>query len=282
MIYLTYSTGYRLGGANTGAAPCVLPLNLNQQNICALPNELFFGPDETENFELGVRGTAFDKKLSVNLSVFQVNWDGIQLASATEFGGIGILTNGGAARNRGFDFSFRAQITPEFSLRGNYSYLDAQLTADVPNLLQIRNSQVASVRPKFVRVGVFDGDRLPGSAKHSGSFAADYVVPVGDNGEVKFNWTATYTGNILSRVGNRGFGETLPDYLTHRAAITYQVADSYEISLFANNITNEYAVTGISNDRSRFGFVNGGIISRYYARSVLTPRVIGIEARYSF
>lgn len=282
LIYLTYSTGYRLGGANTGAAPCVLPLNLNQQNICALPNELFYGPDETENFELGVRATGFDKKLSVNLSVFQVNWDGIQLASATEFGGIGILTNGGAARNRGFDFSFRAQITPEFSLRGNYSYLDAQLTADVPNLLQIRNSQVASVRPKFVRVGVFDGDRLPGSAKHSGSFAADYVVPVGDNGEVKFNWTATYTGNILSRVGNRGFGETLPDYLTHRAAITYQVADSYEISLFANNITNEYAVTGISNDRSRFGFVNGGIISRYYGRSVLTPRVIGIEARYSF
>lgn len=282
LIYLTYSTGYRLGGANTGAAPCVLPLNLNQQNICALPNELFYGPDETENFELGVRATAFDKKLSVNLSVFQVNWDGIQLASATEFGGIGILTNGGAARNRGFDFSFRAQITPEFSLRGNYSYLDAELTADVPNLLQIRNSQVASVRPKFVRVGVFDGDRLPGSAKHSGSFAADYVVPVGDNGEVKFNWTATYTGNILSRVGNRGFGETLPDYLTHRAAITYQVADSYEISLFANNITNEYAVTGISNDRSRFGFVNGGIISRYYGRSVLTPRVIGIEARYSF
>ena len=282
LIYLTYSTGYRLGGANTGAAPCVLPLNLNQQNICALPNELFYGPDETENFELGVRASGFDKKLSVNLSVFQVNWDGIQLASATEFGGIGILTNGGAARNRGFDFSFRAQITPEFSLRGNYSYLDAQLTADVPNLLQIRNSQVASVRPKFVRVGVFDGDRLPGSAKHSGSFAADYVVPVGDNGEVKFNWTATYTGNILSRVGNRGFGETLPDYLTHRAAITYQVADSYEISLFANNITNEYAVTGISNDRSRFGFVNGGIISRYYGRSVLTPRVIGIEARYSF
>jgi iron complex outermembrane receptor protein len=282
LIYLTYSTGYRLGGANTGAAPCVLPLNLNQQNICALPNELFYGPDETENFELGVRASGFDKKLSVNLSVFQVNWDGIQLASATEFGGIGILTNGGAARNRGFDFSFRAQITPEFSLRGNYSYLDAQLTADVPNLLQIRNSQVASVRPKFVRVGVFDGDRLPGSAKHSGSFAADYVVPVGDNGEVKFNWTATYTGNILSRVGNRGFGETLPDYLTHRAAITYQVADSYEISLFANNITNEYAVTGISNDRSRFGFVNGGIISRYYGRSVLTPRVIGIEARYNF
>lgn len=282
LIYLTYSTGYRIGGANTGAAPCVLPLNLNQQNICALPEELFYGPDETENIELGLRLGMFENRLNMNLSVFQVNWDGIQLASATQFGGIGILTNGGTARNRGLDYSFNAQITPEFSLRGNYSYLDAQLTSDVPSLLQIRNSQVASVRPKFVRVGVFDGDRLPGSAKHSGSLAADYRTPVGENGEINFNWTSTYTGNIFSRVGNRGFGQTLPDYLTHRAAITYRMGETYEVSLFANNITNEYAVTGISNDRSRFGFVNGGVISRYYGQSVLTPRVVGIEARFRY
>lgn len=282
LVYLTYTTGYRIGGANTGAAPCVLPLNLNQQNICALPEELFYGPDETENFELGVRTSLFENRLNMNLSVFQVNWDGIQLASATQFGGIGILTNGGTARNRGLDYSFTAQITPEFSLRGNYSYLDAQLTSDVPSLLQIRASQNERARPKFVRVGVFDGDRLPGSAKHSGSLAADYLMPVGDNGELNLNWTATYTGSILSRVGNRGFGETLPDYLTHRAAITYRADGKYEISLFANNITNQYAVTGISNDRSRFGFVNGGVISRYYGRSVLTPRVIGVEARFNF
>lgn len=282
LAYLTYSTGYRIGGANTGAAPCVLPLNTNIQNICALPNELFYGPDKTENIELGVRTSLFDNKFNVNLAIFQVDWNGIQLASATQFGGIGILTNGGTARNRGLDYSFTAQITPEFSVRGNYSYLDAQLTSDVPSLLQIRNSQVASFRPKFGRVGVFDGDRLPGSAKHSGSFAADYVLPVGDSGEVKFNWTATYTGQILTRVGNRGFGETLPDYLTHRASITYRMGDRYEVSLFANNFTNEYAITGVSNDRSRFGFVNGGIISRYYAQAVLTPRVIGIEARFKY
>lgn len=282
LIYATYSTGYRIGGANTGAAPCVLPLNTNQQNICALPNELFYGPDETENIELGVRAGLLNNKVTVNLSIFQVNWDGIQLASATQFGGIGILTNGGTARNRGFDMSFNAQITSQFSLRGNYSYLDAELTSDVPDLLQIRNSQVASFRPKFSRVDVFAGDRLPGSAMHSGSLAANYLMPVGDEDELNLNWTATYTGNILTRVGERGFGETLPGYLTHRAAITYRMGSNTEIALYANNIFNKYAVTGVSNDLSRFGFVNGGIISRYYGRSVLTPRVIGIEGRFNF
>ncbi|WP_164155494.1 TonB-dependent receptor [Sandarakinorhabdus rubra] len=280
LIYVTYSTGYRIGGANTGAAPCVLPLNPNQQNICALPDELFFGPDKTKNLELGIRAGLFDNRLNLNLSVFQVNWDGIQLAGTTLNGGIGITTNGGTARNRGFDFSFNAQVTDQFSLRGNYSYLDAKLTSDVPDLLQIRNSKIGSFRPKFSEEDVFAGDRLPGSAQHTGSLAATYTIPTGDN-ETILNWTATYTGDILTRVGGRGFGEKLPGYLTNRASITYRT-DKYELSLFANNIFNKYAVTGVSNDLSRFGFVNSGVISRYYARSVLTPRVIGIEGRYNF
>jgi outer membrane receptor protein involved in Fe transport len=280
LAYFTYSTGYRLGGANTGAAPCVLPLNTNIQNICALPDELFFGPDETKNIELGIRGALFDRRLSMNLAIFQVEWDGIQLDGSTINGGIGITSNGGAARNRGLDFSFSANVTDRFSLRGNYSYLDAKLTEDVPELLQIRNSKVGSFRPKFSRVDVLAGDRLPGSTKHSGTLSANYTVPVGANQAI-LNWTATYTGDILTRVGGRGFGEKLPDYIMHRAAATYKT-DLFEISLFGNNIFNKYAVTGVSNDLSRFGFVNSGVISRYYGRSVARPRVIGIEARVRY
>jgi iron complex outermembrane receptor protein len=280
MAYLTYSTGYRIGGANTGAAPCVLPLNTNVQNICALPNELFFGPDKTENIELGVRAGLFDNRVNATLSIFQVNWDGIQLGGSTLNGGIGITTNGGKARNRGFDFSYTAKVTDRFSLRGNYSYLDAKLTEDVPELLQIRNSLDPRFRPKFSEVDVVAGDRLPGSSKNSGAVSATYALPMGDN-ETIFNWTATYTGSILTRVGARGFGEKLPSYIMHRASATYRT-DQFELSLFANNIFNKYAVTGVSNDLSRFGFVNGGVISRYYGRSVAKPRVVGVEGRVKF
>ncbi len=280
LAYFTYSTGYRIGGANTGAAPCVLPLNLDQQNICALPDELFYGPDKTRNIEFGLRVGLFENRLTTNLSVFQVDWTGIQLSGSTIYGGIGILTNGGAARNRGFDFSFNAKVTNRLSLRGNYSYLDAKLTEDVPSLLQIRNSQNPRFRPKFSNVDVFAGDRLPGSTKHSGAISATYTLPVGDN-ETIFNWTATYTGDILTRVGGRGFGEKLPGYVMNRASVTYKTP-VFELSLFANNIFNKYAITGVSNDLSRFGFVNGGVISRYYAQSVARPRVIGVEGRFKF
>jgi iron complex outermembrane recepter protein len=280
LVYATYSTGYRIGGANTGAGACILPLDPTKQNVCALPDELFFAPDKTKNIEIGVRASLFDKRFSFNLSVFQVKWDGIQLSGQTINGAIGIIVNGGTATNRGVDFSFNANVTDRFALRGNYSYLDAKLTQDVPDLLQIRNSIVSRFRPKFGKVDVLAGDRLPGSAMHSGALSATYTLPVGDNKAI-FDWTATYIGDILTRVGGRGAGEKLPGYVMNRASISYQTP-GYEISLFANNIFDKYAVTGVSNDLSRVGFAPSGTLSRFYARSVARPRVIGAEARIKF
>ncbi len=279
LLYATYSTGYRLGGANTGAGACANPLPPGQQT-CALPNELFFGPDKTKNLEIGIRAALFDKRVSFNLSVFDVKWDGIQLAGQTFYGAVGITVNGGKATNRGVDFSFNANVTDRFALRGNYSYLDAKLTEGVPNLLQVRDTLVSSNRPKFTKVDVLAGDRLPGSAAHSGALSATYTLPMGDNKTI-FDWTATYVGDILTRVGGRGAGEKLPGYVMNRASLTYQTP-VYEISFFANNIFNKYAVTGVSNDLSRVGFAPSGTLSRFYARSVARPRVIGVEGRLKF
>ena len=280
LLYATYSTGYRIGGANTGTGECQLPLNPLKQNVCALANEVLFNPDKTKNFEIGIRAALFDKRLSFNLSVFQVKWDSIQLAGQTINGAVGITVNGGKATNRGVDFSFNAQVTDRFALRGNYSYLDAKLTEDVPNLLGVRNSFNPSNRPKFSNVGVFSGDRLPGSAAHSGAISATYTLPMGDN-KALFDWTATYVGDILTRVGGRAGGENLPGYVMNRASISY-ITPVFELSVFANNIFDKYAVTGVSNDLTRRGFVNGGVISRFYARAVARPRVIGLEGRVKF
>jgi len=274
MIWGTYSKGYRLGGANTGAAPCVLPLDPDKQNICALPNELFYGPDKTKNAEIGLRAQLFDRRLTTNISIYHIKWDGIQLAGTTVNGSIGITVNGGTAVSKGVDFSFDAKVTDQLSVRGNYSYTDAHLTETVFGLLQYFNGASPGI------ADALDGSRLPGSTKNSGALGVDYTVPVGD-AKVDLNWTATYVGGILTRPGALAFGERLPSYVTHRASIMYST-DSWEFGVFANNIFDKYALTGVDNDLSRYGNVNDGIIERYYARGVLTPRVVGLEGRFKF
>jgi iron complex outermembrane receptor protein len=268
MAYATYSTGYRIGGVNR-VVPCIQPLPPGQ-NLCALPNELTFGPDKTKNIELGVRGSLLGGRLTGTLSVFQIKWDGIQLQSQTVNGNIGITANAGKARSRGVDFSFNARVTDQFTLRGNYSYLDAKLTETVEDLLS----------PYSGSGTVFDGDRLPGSTKNSGALSAIYTVPVGDN-SLAMNWTSTYTGGILTSPGARAGGELLPSYVLHRASVTYQT-DVWDLSIFANNIFDKYAISGVANDLTRAGIVNDGQLYRGYARGVVQPRVIGVEGRVKF
>jgi outer membrane receptor protein involved in Fe transport len=277
MAYATYSKGYRIGGPNT-VAPCDNPLPPGQ-NICALPDELQYGPDTTKNIEVGFRAQLFDRKLTFNFDVYHIKWDGLQVASATVNGATGITVNGGGAVSKGFETSFQIKPVPALTIQGTYSYNDAHLTEDVPGILTIR--QVPNdYSYRFVQLDALDGDRLPNSAKNSGSLGATYKMPVGE-GTFSANWTATYRGSIVSRLGwERAYGDKLDGYVLHRATLSYDT-DRYSVSLFANNIFDKYAVVSVGNDRSRVG-VNDGVAVRYYGQSVLTPRTVGIEARVKY
>jgi iron complex outermembrane receptor protein len=269
MVYATYSTGYRTGNVNR-VAPCIVPLPAGQ-NVCALPDELSFGPDKTKNKEIGIRGSLLDKRLQFTLAGFHVDWSDLQVDSTTLNGAVGITVNAGKAVSKGFEFSGQFRITPELALQGTYSYTDARLTQDAADIIVSQGEPYSA----------FDGDRLPGSAKHQGSAQLTYTYPLENGSDIEASWAATYTGNIYSRIGLRGNGEVIPDYLTHRASVTYH-AEHFDLGLFVDNIFDKYAVTGISNDVSSFNQTRSGVVERYYARSVLTPRRIGVDLRFHY
>ena len=280
MVYATYSKGYRIGGPNR-VAPCPDPVPADQQNACALPNEIQYGPDTTKNAELGIRAQVLDRKLTLNFNVFHIKWQGIQVDSATLYGVTAITVNGGSAKSQGFETSFQFRPIPQLAIQGTYSYTDAKLTEDVPGIITIRTTpNDYDARPKFTQLSALDGDRLPGSAKNSGSLGATYTTPVMD-GNLVANWTATYRGSVVSRLGwDRGYGDKIPGYVLNRASLSYET-DKYTLSLFANNIFDKYAVVSVGQDRSRIG-VNDGVAVRYYRQSVLNPRTVGVEARIKY
>lgn len=139
MIYGTYSKGYRIGGPNR-VAPCPDPVPANQQNACALPNEIQYGPDTTKNAEIGIRTQLLDRRLIFNFDIFHIAWQGIQVDSATFYGVTGITVNGGAARSQGLEGSFQLKPLPALAIQGTYSYTDAKLTEDVPGIITIRTT----------------------------------------------------------------------------------------------------------------------------------------------
>lgn len=279
MVYATYSKGYRIGGPNS-VAPCILPLKPPPfQNVCGLPNELQYGPDSTKNLEIGIRAELFDRKLSFNLNAFSIKWDGIQVASATVNGIVGITVNGGKAKSEGCEGSFQLRPIDRLSIQGTYSYTNAELTEDVPSIIAV-NDPPGIYPSKPIQLDALKGDRLPGSTRHSGSLGVNYTLPL-LGGDLIGDWTATYRGDVVTRLGwERSFGDKLPGFVLHRASLNWQ-NDSYSIGVFANNIFDKYAVTAVSNDRSRIG-LNDGVRLRYFRRTVIAPRTVGLEFRVKY
>lgn len=273
MAYFTWSKGYRLGGVND-VAPCKLPLDPTKQNLCALPNEQSYGPDKTNNKELGLRFNLLGGKLRGSLAAYYIDWNGIQLAGVTQNGAIGITVNGGKAVSKGVELNFTARPVDHLSITGSYSYNDAHLTQDVPGLIHYGNGG-------YLQVDAKSGDRLPGSPQHSGAIGVDYEIPVGLNA-IDFDWTMSYTGDIYSRPGNQGFGEVMPAYTEHHAFISYKLRDAgLELKLYGDNLFNKYAVTGVQNNLSS-RIINSGFASRFYGQSVLTPRRVGVQLTKDF
>lgn len=286
LLYATYSKGYRIGGPNR-VAPCPNPLpndpdgdNVNNtQIICALPNEIQYGPDTTKNIEIGARAQLLNRMLTVNFDVFRIDWDGIQVDSATLNGVTGITVNGGKARSQGFETAVVLRPMRQLTIQGTYSYTDAELTEDVPGVISV-NDPPGTYPSAPIQLAALDGDRLPGSAQNSGSLGATYTAPT-RNGDLIANWTMTYRGDVVSRLGyERASGVKIPGYVLNRASLTYDT-DRYSLTLFANNIFDKYAVVSVSNDLSRTG-LNDGVALRYYRQAVINPRTIGIEGRVKF
>lgn len=271
--YATYSTGYRIGGVNR-VAPCIVPLPAGQ-NVCALPNELSFGPDKTQNYEVGVRFSLLDRMLQGTVNLYNIDWTNLQLGSQTANGAVGITANAGGARSRGAEATLALNLG-RFSLSGNYTYLDAKLTKDAPGLIGgISNGfDVPGAGDAFV------GDRLPGTSKHAGSITATYTVPMADEAELYLLWSTAARSDTYSTTGLRGYGEAIPGYSLSRASITYKTPQ-LEVSLFANNVFDKYAVASVSNDYT-LARANDGVLIRSYGFGVIQPRTMGAEIRGRF
>ena len=290
MGYLTISEGYRIGAAN-GVAPCPDPLPPNQI-VCALPDEFQYFPDKTTNYEIGMHSQWLDRRLTVNASLFYVDWKDPQLTSATANGAQPIIKNGKGASTQGFELSLDARATDRLRIGMSFAYTDAKLTDDAPNLLRVFTPTPTS---PFGPGAGYDGlpaayvagqtgDRLPGSPKTQGTFNLGYYFPLNGKWSLDFDYGLTHIGDIITKVGNRADGETLPGYTVHFASATLENGP-WMVGFYAQNLTNEYAVTGVRSIRTFVQTVadeNGDPVHvRSYANEMLRPREVGLKFSYA-
>jgi iron complex outermembrane recepter protein len=283
MGYFTISEGYRFGASN--GIPVCDPNAPGTQNVCALPDEFQYFPDTTTNYEIGLRSQWADGRLTLNGALYYIDWQDPQLASATVTGAQPITKNGEGAETKGIEIALDAAVTDRFNIGFSYSHSEAQLTEVAPSL--IREFTPPGFGPgtgsdglDAVYIDGQPGDRLPGSPEDQANVYLSYDWTLSSSWDLTFNYGVSAIGDIITTTGLRGGGETLGGFSLHHASAVFS-GGPWEIAIYAQNLLDKYAVTGVRSRRSFLQTVadeNGDPVrARSYAEQMVRPRELGVR-----
>jgi outer membrane receptor protein involved in Fe transport len=242
MVYFRLATGYRPGGPN--ALPIAPPPG----------TPVVYGPDKTVNFELGVRSTQLDGRLSIDVAAFHVDWTNIQLFETVN--NVGINVNGGKAQSQGLEWTFAYVPVHGLTLGWTGAITDAKLTSPVP-LLNANSGDPLAYVPKF-----------------STSLSGEYIWNLTTNfkGFVGGGWS--YVGSRSTDFNSSPSGGQLDleSYNTFEARLGIDHAH-YRVTLYGRNLGN---TRGISS------YTSGGAPGPAGEITIIQPRTIGLTLNAKF
>lgn len=242
MVYGRVASGYRPGGPN--AAPSFIPA------------ESTFGPDKLTQYEVGVKASTPDNRLSLDLAAFHTDWKQIQIQTSTA--GFNYIVNGGTAKSDGVEATLRYAPIQNLNFGANVGYTNARLASDAP------------------AAGGLEGDRLPYVPRWAGSITADYKTPVSGDWNAVLGGSINYTGKEVSDYSQR-FPKPVDAYTTINVRAGLE-SSRWSLSLYAKNLTDRRGVLIYTMQ----GLAPSSTPGAPYSAAVITPRTIGVEAALRF
>jgi iron complex outermembrane receptor protein len=249
LIYATYSTGFRPGGANriAGFAP--------------------YTPDTLSNYEIGFKTSWDDDRLRINGAAYLENWNNIQFSFLGP-NSITVVENAGGARVKGVEYDVTYLPLENLTLSTTGAYNDASLTQPFCDDAAVACTNAVANAPT--------GTQLPITPKWKVNGTARYEWLIGD-------FDAHLQGSLVHQSG------TYPDLrLAERELLgeskayttfdftTGVARDSWTLELYIQNLTDERAQLG------RFAACTPGTCGPETYRLYEQPRTIGITLGQKF
>jgi iron complex outermembrane receptor protein len=214
-VYTSAAEGFRFSGVNT--SPTV-----------GIDIPRTFKSDTLWNYEIGVRSDWFDSSLQLDLTLFKIDWDNLQVQQVSDTAQ-NYVDNIGSAQIKGSEASFR------WNLPNNWSYVPAGLS------INIHAGYIdATTQEDFDSTDgpVASGTRLPLTPKKTLNSSLAWRGNLGSwdiGASVDFRYASSRPNQLVPTA-------TLPSY--HSSSLTLSVANSYmslapKISLAVTNLRNE-------------------------------------------
>lgn len=242
-LYAIYAKGYKPGGFNGAVAI-----------TNGRPADESFLQEESVNYELGMKSQWFDRRLVLNVGVFKMEIDAIQLTTpiTNSVGAVtSIATNQGDGEITGLEIESRYAVTDNFTVGFTYALADTEFTTGIDDF----QWQITSGGGIFNPANPTDparnlngqgnasieGNPFPLAAKHTASLTGDYSQPVfGGDYRLYVNTDLSYTSKKNIQVHNTAYTGSA---LIAGARIGIET-DSWRVGLYGRNLLNEDSLPG--------------------------------------
>jgi iron complex outermembrane recepter protein len=231
MVYATAAKGFRPGGGNQPLpvggplwAPGGVPLSVSPFKYAGGLWPKSYDPDTLWSYEFGEKARFFDRRLTVNASVYYEKWSKVQVLELPN--DYLLSDNGGTAKITGGELEIRAALGAGFQLGVSGGYTQATLTPGIHYTIQ-------------------PYDKLPDVPTHTADFNLTYEHALTNQYQFTARVDNTYVASRLDLTFPPGFGTgeltSLPSYdLTNIRAGIHSGA-GWGAALFANNVFNKQA-----------------------------------------
>jgi iron complex outermembrane receptor protein len=265
LFYTSASKGFRPGGAQARNPPLCQP-ELTSLGYSSPPTT--FDSDSVWSYEVGAKNRLLDGRLSLDTSVFYIDWTDIQRSVQLISCARNFVANLGTAVSKGFDLSAQVLIGDALIVGLSVGYTDAELSETVYG-----GSTAGGAR----RILVAKGDSL-GQRPWKATLNLEQGLTLGTfDAFARLDYTynddqaETATHNPITSAYNANlYPEASYDTLNARIGLRQP---SYDVALFVNNVTNEAPI---------FNRAQQSRTSPLYTLNTLTPRTIGVTAGYKF
>lgn len=156
-LYAKWVTGYKSGGTSQRSAN---PVNFAQG----------FDQEDVDSYEIGLKGTAFDSRVSFSAAIFKNDIDGFQTSVQTGAtpGDRDFTPIDGVSVN-GFELDITALVIENLELSLGYGYLDTDMGLDEVSILDANGAVLTTPIAQSVAY----------AADNSLTLALDYAIPFG-------------------------------------------------------------------------------------------------------
>jgi catecholate siderophore receptor len=216
-------------------------------------------PETARNYEIGVKADLFDRRLQLTAALFRNERSNFRVPSNDPTAPNPQVVDG-RSRVDGLALGVSGNITPEWQIFANYTWLDSKVLQSVSDFCLANPSVVCLNSNANGTVVIADpqrGDDLIQTPKHSGSLFTTYRLPFG----LQIGYGITYQGSIathqrtlLQRTQYRA-----DDFVIQRLFASYAFNNGMTVQLNVQNLFDEDYFTNIRNNvNATSGVVTGG------------------------